>query len=48
MKIFITLLLLAAIIMAFVGVKKQNRQMTSISAVASVGLLVLYFILFQF
>ncbi|UCZ55086.1 hypothetical protein LGQ02_10325 [Bacillus shivajii] len=48
MKIFITLLIVMAIIMVVVGFKKQNRQMITLSSVATVGLLVLYMLLFRF
>ncbi|WP_156906644.1 hypothetical protein [Alteribacter aurantiacus] len=47
MKIFITLLLLIAIIMTVTGFVKKNRKMTVTSAVISVSLLVLYMVLFQ-
>ncbi|MDQ0257151.1 hypothetical protein J2S74_004597 [Evansella vedderi] len=48
MKIFVTLLLVLAIISLVVGVKKKQRNMIIISSLASVGFLVLYMVLFRF
>ena len=48
MKIFVTLLLVLALISLVVGVKKKHRNMIMISSAASVGFLVLYMVLFQF
>ncbi|WP_179298685.1 hypothetical protein [Evansella halocellulosilytica] len=48
MKIFVTLLIIMAIIMVVVGFKKQNRKMITLSSITTIGLLVLYMLLFRF
>ncbi len=47
MKIFITILLILAIIMVLVGVRKKDRKIITISSISTIGLLVLYMFLFQ-